>query len=236
MFFTGLILGVAVSAIVALAVLLIMMMKGGTAWANNGGGAQVVQNYPTGGEVPTQPAFQAQPVKAVDEKVDHIRGGKNAKVTLIEYSDFECPFCQRHAPTLDQALKEFPKDVRVVYRHYPLSFHPNAQPSAEASECVAKLNGEEAFWKFHDRLFVISPALDRASLVAAAKEIGVNEGNFTKCLDSHEMANRVNSDAAGGNDSGVEGTPATFVNGQLVSGAVPYEQLKAAIVAAGGKE
>jgi protein-disulfide isomerase len=180
-----------------------------------------------------QPTVPSKPVKEVGPE-DHIRGNKNAKVTLIEYSDYECPFCKRHEPSMAQALKDFPNDVRVVYRHYPLtSIHPNAQKAAEAAECANKLGGNDAFWKMHDKMFEISPALSPDALVAAAKGLGLNEANFKKCLDSGEMAARVDADVASGNDSGVEGTPATFINGQLVSGAVPYASMKAQIQAAG---
>jgi protein-disulfide isomerase len=157
---------------------------------------------------------------------------KNAKVTLVEYSDFQCPFCSRHLPTVKQALKDFPNEVNLVYRHYPLSFHPEAQKSAEASECAAKLGGNDAFWKMHDELFTNQATLSRSLYTELAKKIGLNTVNFDKCLDGGEMAAKVNTDLQEGTTAGVEGTPATFVNGQLISGAVPYSELKAAIQAA----
>lgn len=185
---------------------------------------------PTG--APQQPSAPAGPVKPVDAK-DHVRGAKNAKVTLIEYSDFECPFCKRHSPTMDQVLKEYPNDVRVVFRHYPLSFHQNAPKQAEASECVAEIAGNDAFWKFHDKLFERTAAggtgFALADLPALAKEVGANEAKFKTCLDSGKYAAKVNQDMQEGADAGVEGTPATFVNGKLVSGAVPFAQFKAMI-------
>ncbi len=237
MFFMGLFLGLAISATVGLSVVLGAVWSGKAASAGSG---QVVQQAPVPNPDPTPSNQQqppAQPVKAVDAKVDHIRGNKNAKVTLIEYSDFECPFCKTYIPSVEQALKDFPKDVRLVYRHYPLSFHQNAQKQAEASECVAKLGGDVAFWKFHDIIFTETTsngtgfALDK--LGPAAARAGVNQAAFQKCLDSGEMAAKVAADQASGNDAGVQGTPTTFVNGKEVSGAVPYAQLKAAIQAAG---
>ncbi len=237
MFFMGLFLGVAVSAVVALAGMMGMvwsgkMLVGGSA---NQPIAQAPLPLPSDPGAP-QPTVPSKPVKPVEAQ-DHIRGNKNAKVTLIEYSDYECPFCKRHEPSMLQALKDFPNDVRVVYRHYPLtSIHPNAQKAAEAAECAAKLGGDDAFWKMHDKLFGRSPDLAPASLEAMAKEIGLNQAGFKTCLDSGEMKARVDGDTASGNDSGVEGTPATFINGQLVSGAVPYETMKAQIQAAGASK
>ena len=234
MFLSGLFLGFAVSAIIGCIFLFTMVLGGkfptGNAVAGN------VPVVPTIND-PSQPLVAAGPVKPVDDKVDHIRGNKSAKVTLIEYSDYECPFCSRHTPSLDQALKDFPEDVRLVYRHYPLSaIHPEAQKAAEASECAAKIGGNDKFWLMHDQLFAKQQVLGTQTYLDIAKAIGLNEGNFKTCLDSGEMADRVNMDTSEGATAGVEGTPATFVNGQLISGAVPYAQLKAAMQAAGASK
>lgn len=234
MFFSGLFLGIAVSAVIGFGLTFALLAggklpSGGSLAANN-------PTVPTAND-PTQPSAPAGPVKPVDEKVDHIKGSKNAKVTLIEYSDFQCPFCQRHTPSIESALKDFPQDVRLVYRHYPLSaIHPEAQKAAEASECAAKLGGEDKFWQMHDQLFAKQESLGTQTYIDIAKSLGINEGNFTKCLNSGEMAKRVNTDTTEGSAAGVEGTPATFVNGSLISGAVPYAQLKAAIQAAGASK
>lgn len=240
MFFMGLFLGLAISSTIALTSVLGMVWKGKTVFAagTNPTPTPTAANPTPSAPTPSAPAA---PVKAVSSS-DHIIGAKNAKVTLIEYSDFECPFCKRHFDTVKSALRDFPNDVRLVFRHYPLSFHQNAQKEAEASECAAKLGGNDAFWKMHDKIFTETTsngtgfALEK--LGPAAKEIGLNQAAFQKCLDSGEMAAKVAADTASGNDSGVEGTPATFVNGTLVSGAIPYEGaqgFKAAIQAAGGK-
>lgn len=237
MFFTGLFLGVAVAAAAGFSGLFAYVWKGGT-FAS---GPTALGAAPTAPTAPTDNANDYPPAvltQEVDAKRDHILGNKNAKVTIVEYSDFECPFCQRHEPTVKQALTEFPKDVRLVYRHYPLdAIHPNAQLAAQASECAAKLGGDSAFWKMHDELFAAqTTGLSKDVFIQLAKKVGVNESSFTSCLDSGEMAGRVAEDVASGNDSGVQGTPATYVNGQGVDGgAVPYSTLKAALQAAGAK-
>lgn len=206
------------------------------------GGSPIAQQ-PTAPAAPTDPEpaaeAPAQPVKAVDPKTDHIRGNPNAKVTVIEYSDFECPFCKRHAPTMDQILAKYKDDVNYVFRHFPLSFHANAQKEAEGSECVAELGGNDAFWKFHDYVFEKTTsngygfALDQ--LPVAAKAAGVDEAKFKTCLDSGKYASKVQEQTDQGAAEGVSGTPGNFVinnktkETKLISGAVPLSSFEATI-------
>lgn len=231
-FYLGLFTGIAVSAVLAL-VMVFSMLMGGQGFTR---GSIVATDTPPAAVPPTNdPQPAAAPVKGL-VATDHVIGGNaNSKVTVIEYSDFECPFCGQFTPATKQMLADFPNDVRLVYRHYPLSFHQNAQKASEASECVAKLKGNEAFWKMHDQLFANQTALGTDLYTRLAKGLGVNEADFKKCLDSGETASTVSADMASGNDAGVNGTPATFINGKLVSGAVPYATLKQALVAAGAK-
>lgn len=172
---------------------------------------------------------------------DHIRGNKDAKVTFIEYSDFECPFCKRFEPTMQQMTKEYGDRVRIVYRHFPLSFHANAQKEDEASECASDLGGNDAFWKYHDAILERTTsngtgfALD--ALVPLAKEIGLDETKFKDCLDSGKFAQHVKDDMSGGSAAGVTGTPGSILidaagNSQLLFGAIPYATIKSAIDAA----
>lgn len=172
---------------------------------------------------------------------DHIRGNKDAKVTFIEYSDFECPFCKRFEPTMKQIEQEYGDKVRIVYRHYPLSFHANAQKEDEASECASELGGNDGFWAYHDAILDRTTsngtgfALD--ALVPLAKELGLNEAKFKECLDSGKYAQHVKDDMAGGSAAGVTGTPGSILidaagNSQLISGAVPFATIKSALDAA----
>lgn len=215
MFFTGLFLGIALTAILALVFTFGSLWNGRTPSAGAAPSAYVPPTPTAPGQLPP-----ARPVADVDPNRDHILGPENARVTLIEYSDFECPFCQRHLPTLKQILAQYPNDVRLVYRHFPLSqIHPQAQKAGEASECVAKLGGNEKFWQYHDLLFENQRMFSNDTFKRLAREVGVNESQFASCLDSGEMAQKVLQDYASGNDAGVSGTPATFVNGVLIEGA-----------------
>lgn len=218
MFFMGLFLGIAVASTMGLGLVVGGVLKGGAPSAAVAVAPVPTPNLPSGQE----PQPQAQPVKPVVD-ADHIRGNKDAKVTMIEYSDFECPFCKRFTPSVDQALKDFPNDVRFVFRHFPLrSIHPSAQKAAEASECAAKVGGNDAFWKMHDKL-IAAASLSVDGMKTFAKEIGVDQGKFNACLDNGETASIVEAALNEGGSAGVEGTPATFINGKLASGAIPYD-------------
>lgn len=169
---------------------------------------------------------------------DHIRGNANAKVTLVEYSDFECPFCQRFHPVTQELLKTYGDKIRLVYRHFPLSFHANAQKEAEASECVAELGGNDKFWEFTDKIFERTEAngtgfaLDK--LGPLASELGVNQAEFQACLDSGKYEKLVKEQIADGTVAGVSGTPSTFIinskgESKIIVGAQPIAAFKTAI-------
>ncbi|MHB8831526.1 MAG: DsbA family protein [Patescibacteria group bacterium] len=238
MFALGLITGVAVMAVVALAFIVNFLLSGKNVSALTANNQQVAQQpaaqQPTTDPTAQQPTTPSQPPKAVDEAKDHIWGPKTAKVTLIEYSDFECPYCAKHFDTMEQIKKAYPNDVRIVFRHFPLSFHPNAEKAAEASECAA---AQGKFWEMHDKIFAANKAgaMSVDAWKQAAKDLGLNTDKFNKCLDSGEMASRIAQDQAEGSAAGVGGTPATFINGTLVEGALPFESFKTQIEAAGAK-
>lgn len=164
---------------------------------------------------------------------DHIRGAKNAKVTILEYSDLECPFCKKYHPTVQQAMSEYPNDVRWVYRHAPLvQLHSKAPKEAEATECA----GEQGkFWEMTDKIFEVTPAnngLDAAELPKLAQQVGVaNAQQFQSCLDSGKYATHVQNDLADAQAAGMQGTPYSVVlaaSGQKLplSGAQPYSAVK----------
>lgn len=184
---------------------------------------KTTQPSPNNNSQPTPPKREGV-VQFEITKNDHILGDFNAPITLVEFSDFECPFCERHYPTLKKILNDYKGKVRLVYKHFPLSFHPNAQKAAEASECADE---QGKFWEYHDKLFENQPnGYSLEKFKQWAKDLGLNTSKFNECLDSGKYAQKVQADYQEGIQKGVQGTPATFVNGQLVSGALPYEVFK----------
>ena len=189
---------------------------------------------PQNPQAPQAITAEAKPVT----DADHIRGNNNAKITLIEYSDLECPFCQSLHPTMRQLMDEYGDQIRWVYRHYPLSFHANAQKEAEASECVAELGGNDAFWSFVDKIFERTTATGTGFALDAlgplAAEVGVNQSQFQTCLDEGRYTQLVTDSIAEGTAAGVSGTPATFIvaadgTSQLLVGAQPIDSFKTII-------
>jgi len=154
------------------------------------------------------------------------KGPANAPIELIEFSDFQCPFCYRAHPTVDQILKTYGDRVRFVYRHYPLPNHPNARPAAEAAACAAE---QGKFWPYHDKLFASQSRLSDADLKQDAAELGLDTAKFNACVDTHKFSALVESDQRAGEEAGVNGTPAFFVNGRLISGAQPFDVFKKVI-------
>ncbi len=169
---------------------------------------------------------QAGEVYKADIKGAPIKGAKDALVTIVQFSDFQCPFCSRVEPTIDQVMKEYAGKVRVAWRNLPLPFHNNAKPAAIAAMAA---NEQGKFWQMHDILFKNQQALSAADLDKYAKEIGLNMTKFKAALEDKKLAERVEADAAMGAKIGARGTPAFFINGTFLSGAQPFEQFKARI-------
>jgi len=160
------------------------------------------------------------------EAVGPSRGPDSAAVTIVEFSDFQCPYCARVTPTLDRIMESFPDQVRVVYRHLPLDFHDQAQLAAQASFCAERQGN---FWDYHDILFENQRAMQRPQLIEYAQELELDPENFETCLDSPEARARVEADLAAAKTLGATGTPAFFINGIMISGAQPFEAFEAII-------
>ena len=151
------------------------------------------------------------------------KGSPSAPIEMIEFSDFQCPFCLRADPIVQQVLKTYGDRIHFVYRHYPLPNHPNARPAAEAAACA---NEQGKFWPYHDRLFANPAKLSGADLKQHAAELGLNTAQFNACVDSHKFKSEVDADVRDGEQAGVNGTPAFFINGRTISGAQPYDVFK----------
>jgi protein-disulfide isomerase len=175
---------------------------------------------------PAPPPAQAQKVALPDNAAMVTRGPQDAKVTIVEFSDFQCPFCSRVEPTLAQIAKEYPKDVRLVWRNQPLPFHPNAMPAAEAA-CAAGEQGK--FWEMHDKMYANQQQLSPDSYNKWAQESGLNMNKFKASVDAHECKPRIEADSKYGQSVGANGTPTFFINGRQLVGAQPYDQFKAVI-------
>jgi len=161
---------------------------------------------------------------------NHIRGDLASPVTIVEFSDFQCPFCARFHPTMQQVLAEYQGKVRWVYKHFPLDqIHPQARPAAEASECIFEQKGNDGFWGFTDALFENQSKLGESFYKELAVQIGVNTDQFNQCLSSRKYKDKVEADYQEGIKAGVRGTPGSFVNGEPLPGAVPYEAVKAVV-------
>ena len=196
---------------------------------------RVAGNTNTGNPTQVAPSGDVAPTTITLEEVtddEHIRGNKNAKITLVEYSDFQCPFCGTFEPTVDQMLEKYPDDVRVVYGHFPLrSIHPQAAPAANASECAAE---QGKFWEFHAKLFENQASLSTEVYSSIAKELGLNVSKFDSCVSSNKYAADVQADEASAQAAGGRGTPYSILVGpdgeQIpVSGAQPFSVVDAAV-------
>ncbi|MFA6536973.1 MAG: DsbA family protein [Patescibacteria group bacterium] len=218
-FFLGFFSGMAMISVIGFLALLMMLF----------GNKQEVNLAAKAGEEQVQEPEQmvAEPVAPISD-TDYVKGDKNAKVQVILYTDFECPYCARHYDVAQNIIKKYGDKIAFVVRHYPLNFHPEAQKAAEASECA----GEQGkFYPMYEAIFEANKAekMSVETWKAEAKKLGLNTAKFNDCLDSGKYAQKIADDTAGGVSAGVEGTPATFVNGQLISGAQPEEAFSAMI-------
>jgi len=154
------------------------------------------------------------------------RGPANAPIQIIEFSDFQCPFCLQAHPTVTKVLSTYGDKIRFVYRHYPLPNHPNARPAAEAAACAAE---QDRFWQYHDRLFDNQSKLSASDLKQHAAVLGLDTAKFGACVDGRKYKDLVDEDMKAGEEAGVSGTPAFFINGRVLGGAQPFESFKRVI-------
>jgi protein-disulfide isomerase len=154
------------------------------------------------------------------------KGSAKAPVTIVIFSDFQCPYCKRAEGTIAEVEKTYGDKIRLVFRDYPLPFHSNAKPAAEAANCAA---AQGKFWEYHDKLFANQAALSADDFKKYAQEVGLDQAKFDKCLTDHTYVADIDKDIEAGQEVGVNGTPAFFINGRLLSGAQPFEKFKEVI-------
>jgi len=219
-------------------VLLAIVVIGAIAMFTGDNGAPNVAGAVVGapGAAPTAPTPTPTPAAVnvqLSDDDNYIKGDKNSKAFIIEYSDFECPFCSRaHDDALSQIKSDYDdKDVAIIYRHFPLSFHPQAQKAGEAAECAGD---QGKFIEMHDMLFESGVQGGVDSFKGYAADIGLDTGKFDKCLDSGETASRVSADFQQGQKDGVRGTPGFLVGNadsgySSISGAQPFTAFKGPI-------
>ncbi len=172
--------------------------------------------------------FQKPYYKDVKIHTEHYKGGADANVTIVEYSDFQCPACGRAQPIVERVIQDYGDRIKFVYRHYPLvSIHPYAWKAAEASECADE---QEKFWEYHDRLFENQNALTISDLKRYALELGLDTSSFNACLDSGAMSKYVQRDSQRAVSARARGTPEFFINGELMQGSLTFDNIRSQIV------
>lgn len=217
--------GIALISIIALVVVVGGGLKPGSDKGNALGAAVNANVNANTNTAPTPPADTGDVTKLSSVLASAASTGPaNAKVTLIEVSDFQCPYCERHVSTMEQIMKDYAGKVRRIWINFPLtSIHPYAEKAAEAAECAGEQN---KFWEMHDKIFANQSAITVDNLKGYAKDLGLNTGTFNNCLDSGETASKIQAQATAAQAAGISGTPGTFVNDQLVKGAYPYDTFK----------
>lgn len=237
-FKTGLVSGLAIMFAVGFFVLLgVMLNKGNEADASN---KNVALNNDKGSPTapsPTPTNTGEINIAPVDKDNDWIKGDKNADISIIEFSDLECPFCKRFHATMQQVVADYDGKVNWIYRHFPLtSLHSKAPKEAEATECAGEQGGNDAFWAYTDRLFEITPAnngLDASQLPVIADYVGLDVNKFNECLDSGKYAKKVQEQSKQAQAAGGRGTPySVIIAGDQkipIPGALPIDSVKSLI-------
>lgn len=211
------------------------LLKNGSKVNNQGVELEEVEDFDGSLSLDQVPAFNEN---------DHYRGAKNAEITMITYSDYECPFCNRWHPTFNSLVEKYGDQITFVYRHFPLSFHAHADTLAQASECVAEYAGEEAFWQFTDKvyermadqsIFTVegeNSIITEDTILTMAANAGASQNQVQECLNNQEKASVVSEMVAGATSAGIGGTPSTVIiskkaGRELVPGAIPLAEVEA---------
>lgn len=237
-FWLGFVGAILVVSTLGFLVLLGVIVKGDLVLGGMNSGQKAAAEAPAAGQ-PVQPNDKeltepAGTVIPVSNR-DHVRGASGAKVTLIEYSDFECPFCKRFHATMKQVMEAYPGKIKWAYRHLPLNFHANAQKESEATECAYELGGHDKFWQYADKIYERTTSngtgFALADLPKLAKELGLDQKKFEDCLNSGKYADYVSQASSGASAAGIQGTPGTVIitakgEKKLIKGALTLEMMK----------
>jgi protein-disulfide isomerase len=157
-----------------------------------------------------------------------VKGNDKATVTIVEFSDFQCPYCKKGAETMKEVMKKYGSKVKYYFRDYPLSFHDRAKAAGNAAWCADE---QGKFWEYHDKLFEDQSKLSDDDLIAAGKALKLNMDKFEPCVKTMQMGAKVDADTRDGENAGVSGTPAYFINGIFLSGALPMKKFEEVIEA-----
>lgn len=214
-FFFGLIIGVAVIALIGFGVMAL----------NKGNDQNSSENNSVAGEQ-QQNASDETPVDLKIESGDYVLGNPDGKIKIFEFTDFQCPYCLVFHDTMHQLIDEYGDDVAWVFKHFPLSSHPLSLPGAMAVECA----GEQGkFWEMSDIIFLNQETLAAESFSQFAEELGLDTEQFDTCFAAGPYQDKISSDYNLGIEAGVRGTPTSFIQNQLVPGAIPFDSLKEAV-------
>jgi len=156
-------------------------------------------------------------------------GPEDAKITIVEFGDYECGYCLKAFSTVQQIREKYPDDVRIVYRDFPLSFHARAVPAAVAANCAGEVGGEDKYWEMHNTLMQNQRALQDDDLKGYAEKSGLDMAKWSTCYADEAQLAEVQKDFESGADAGVSGTPAFFINGIFLNGAQPFDMFETII-------
>ncbi|MFA6603284.1 MAG: thioredoxin domain-containing protein [Patescibacteria group bacterium] len=226
-FILGIVGGILVFCTIGFFILLSIVLKGNIVPAENKQPAPAAANVNDQAAAPAeQPGEQVGEVAPVTSD-DHVLGDVNAPVTLITYTDLQCPYCEKFHTTMQQVMADYKGKVRWVYRHFPLSFHPFAMPAANAAECAAE---QGKFFEFADKIFADQANIGTALFDKIAVELKLNKSKFDSCVKTSKYQARIDNDRTTGGAAGISGTPGTIIltadgGKQLIPGALPYESV-----------
>ena len=231
-FILGLVGGVMLLCTIGFFILLAVVLDGKSSNLAVGP-TDIVDVVPTALAAEPPPGEELGEIKAISD-TDQVWGSAKAPVDIIIYSDIECSYCGRFHDTVKQIQDQYGDSVRIAFRHFPLSFHPNAMPAALAVECAGD---QGKFWEYLDELYESSDSLGEDLYHSIAADLGLNKSEFSDCFSSEEFQSKINDDRSSGSAAGISGTPGSIILGpdgsvQLIPGALPFDQVKPMINAA----